>query len=58
MEKTHPHQYKYCIGGGEFDENGKWQPNEKGLGLGHVLDYIGVNYRREKELFDELEEVL
>lgn len=58
MEKTHPHQYLYCIGGGEYDANGKWQPNEKGLGLGHVLDYIGVNYRREKELFDELEEVL
>lgn len=22
----------------------KWQPNKEGLGLGHVLDYIGVKY--------------
>ena len=24
--------------------DGKWQPNKKGLGLGKVLDYIGVKY--------------
>lgn len=23
----------------------KWQPNKEGLGLGHVLDYIGVDYK-------------
>lgn len=41
LKETHPRQYKYCIGGGEMVE-GKWQPNKEGLGLGHVLDYIGV----------------
>ena len=31
-------------GGGEMVD-GKWQPNKEGLGLGKVLDYIGVNYK-------------
>ena len=43
LKETHPRQYKYCIGGGETVD-GKWQPNKDGLGLGHVLDYIGVKY--------------
>ena len=43
LKQTHPRQYEYCICGGEM-VNGKWQPNKKGLGLGHVLDYIGVKY--------------
>lgn len=44
LKETHPNQYKYCIGGGEMVD-GKWQPNKDGLGLGKVLDYIGVNYK-------------
>ena len=43
LKETHPRQYEYCIGGGEMVD-GKWQPNKKGLGIGHVLDYIGVKY--------------
>lgn len=43
LKKTHPKQYAYCIGGGEMVD-GKWQPSKEGLGLGHVLDYIGVKY--------------
>ncbi len=43
LKQTHPRQYQYCIGGGEMVE-GKWQPNKEGLGLGKVLDYIGVKY--------------
>lgn len=43
LKETHPRQYKYCIGGGEMVD-GKWQPNKDGLGLGYVLDYIGVKY--------------
>lgn len=43
LKQTHPRQYEYCIGGGEMVE-GKWQPSKEGLGLGHVLDYIGVKY--------------
>lgn len=43
LKQTHPRQYDYCINGGEMVD-GKWQPNKDGLGLGHVLDYIGVKY--------------
>jgi 3'-phosphoadenosine 5'-phosphosulfate sulfotransferase (PAPS reductase)/FAD synthetase len=43
LKETHPRQYEYCIGGGEMVD-GKWQPNKKGLGLGKVLDFIGVKY--------------
>ena len=43
LKETHPRQYEYCIGGGEIVD-GKWKPSKEGLGLGHVLDYIGVPY--------------
>lgn len=43
LKETHPRQYEYCIGGGELVD-GKWQPSKQGLGLGKVLDYIGVKY--------------
>jgi 3'-phosphoadenosine 5'-phosphosulfate sulfotransferase (PAPS reductase)/FAD synthetase len=43
LKETHPRQYEYCIGGGEMVDD-KWQPNKEGLGLGKVLDYIGVKY--------------
>ena len=43
LKETHPRQYEYCIGGGEMVD-GKWQTSKEGLGLGHVLDYIGVKY--------------
>lgn len=46
LKETHPKQYQYCIGGGEMVD-GKWQPNKEGLGLGKVLDFIGVNYGKE-----------
>lgn len=43
LKETHPKQYDFCINGGEMVD-GKWQPNKEGLGLGKVLDYIGVKY--------------
>lgn len=43
LKQTHPKQYAYCIGGGHF-QDGKWMPDSDGLGLGYVLDYIGVKY--------------
>jgi 3'-phosphoadenosine 5'-phosphosulfate sulfotransferase (PAPS reductase)/FAD synthetase len=43
LKETHPRQYEYCMGGGEMVD-GKWQPSKEGLGLGKVLDYIGVKY--------------
>ena len=44
LKETHPRQYEYCIGGGEYNEEGKWQPSKEGLGLAKVLEYIGVDY--------------
>ena len=43
LKRTHPRQYDYCISGGEMVD-GKWQPSKTGLGLGYVLDYLGVDY--------------
>ena len=43
IKETHPRQYEYCINGGEYVD-GKWQPSKDGLGIGKVLDYIGVKY--------------
>lgn len=43
LKETHPRQYVYCIGGGEMVD-GRWQPSKEGLGLGKVLDYIGIKY--------------
>lgn len=48
LKETHPQQYEYCIGGGEYVD-GKWQPSKEGLGLGKVLDFIGVNYKVEDD---------
>lgn len=45
LKETHPKLYDYCINGGEYNEDGVWQPSIDGLGLGHVLDFIGVNYK-------------
>lgn len=47
LRETHPRQYEYCIGGGEYDENGVWQPNKKGLGLGHVFDELNAIYGQD-----------
>lgn len=44
LKTTHPKLYNYCIYGGHYEE-GIWVPNKEGLGMGHVLDEIGVNYR-------------
>lgn len=43
LKQTHPRQYQYCIGGGEYVD-GIWQPNREGLGLGKVMDFIGIPY--------------
>lgn len=43
LKQTHPRQYEYCIGGGEYD-GGMWKPNKKGLGLGHVFETLNDIY--------------
>ena len=44
LKQTHPRQYEYCIGGGEYNEDGIWQPNKDGLGMGHVFDELNNIY--------------
>lgn len=44
LKVTHPKQYNYCLNGGEYNEQGMWQPNKKGLGLGHVFDELNKIY--------------
>lgn len=44
LKVTHPRQYEYCIGGGEYNEEGIWQPNKQGLGMGHVFDVLNEIY--------------
>jgi len=45
LKHTHPKQYNYCINGGEYDiSDGMWKPNHKGLGMGKVLEFIGVDF--------------
>ena len=48
LAETHPKIYDYCIGGGS-ETDGVWQPDNKGLGLGKVLGYIGVNYEKPSD---------
>lgn len=43
LKETHPKLYNYCINGGEFVD-GNWQPNQNGLGLKFVMDYINQLY--------------
>ena len=44
LKKTHPRQYEYCIGGGEYDADGLWKPNKNGLGMGHVFEGLNRIY--------------
>lgn len=44
LKETHPRQYAYCIGGGEYGEDGKWKPNKQGLGMGHIFDELNKIY--------------
>ena len=43
LKETHPRQYEYCIGGGEYVD-GVWKPNKDGLGMGHVFDELNKIY--------------
>ena len=47
LKKTHPRQYEYCIGGGEYDTDGFWKPTKKGLGMGHVFDELNKVYGKD-----------
>ncbi len=49
LKQTHPVHWNFAINGGEWDPiDGMWKPSKTpghvGLGMGRVLDYIGVPY--------------
>ena len=43
MKHAHPKRYEYVMGGGEFDAEGMWIPNNKGLGFKFVIDWLNEN---------------
>lgn len=43
MKRTHPKRYEYVLGGGEFNSDGMWIPNGKGLGFKFVVDWLNEN---------------
>lgn len=47
LEESHIELYNYCINGGAYNDDGIWEPNNKGLGFGKVLDDIGIEYKIE-----------
>lgn len=44
LKETHPRQYAYCMGGGEYGEDGIWRPSKNGLGMRHVFDELNRIY--------------
>ena len=44
LRDTHPKQYDYCLRGGEYNEDGVWQPNKEGLGMRHVFEELNKIY--------------
>lgn len=49
LHRTHPRIYEYVMGGGEFNAEGLWIPNAKGLGFKFVMDE--VNRVMGKEIY-------
>lgn len=47
LKITHPKQYDYCMGGGGYDENGIWKPNQNGLGMAHCIDELNKIYGKD-----------
>lgn len=50
MRRTHPRQYEFMLGGGEWiTENGRqlWQPTKHGLGFARVFDWLNDIYGKD-----------
>ena len=43
LQKEEPKLADYVLRGGEFSENGMWQPNARGLGFWFVLDWLNLH---------------
>lgn len=44
LKESHPRQYEYCLGGGDYDTDGLWKPNKEGLGMRHVFETLNRIY--------------
>ena len=44
LHRTHPKLYDYCMNGGAYGEDGIWRPDNKGLGMKHVIDELNKLY--------------
>ena len=53
LKHTHPKQYDYCMGGGEYNDDGIWQPNKDGLGMAHCIDVLNSIYSKNGKPFIE-----
>ena len=53
LKHTHPKQYDYCMGGGEYNDDGIWQPNKDGLGMAHCIDVLNSIYSKKGKPFIE-----
>lgn len=40
LKRSHPKLYQYCMGGGSYDINGIWKPDNNGLGMYHVISEL------------------
>ena len=47
LKRTHPKLYEYCMGGGAYGEDGIWRPDNKGLGMAHVIDELCKLYGKD-----------
>lgn len=44
LKQTHPKLYNYCLNGGEYSQDGWWQPNTDGLGMRHIFEILNEIY--------------
>jgi 3'-phosphoadenosine 5'-phosphosulfate sulfotransferase (PAPS reductase)/FAD synthetase len=47
LKETHPIQYKYCLGGGGYDDSGILHPTKEGLGLKLAFDALNEVYSKD-----------
>ena len=47
LKRTHPKLYEYCMGGGAYGEDGIWRPDNRGLGMAHVIDELCKLYGKD-----------
>ena len=45
LYKNDKRKYNFAINGGKIDDKGKLVPGNGGLGIGKILDIMGVDYK-------------